>query len=87
MAYGPQKVIVVAGVNKIVKTIHDGFKRIREVAAPKNAVRLEKKTPCAKTGTCKVCNSPERICRVKSVITRPLPNRVYIYLFKEDIGY
>ena len=59
MAYGPKNVLVVAGVNKIVKTAEDALVRARTVASPINAQRFGLKTPCSVTGACSNCDSPD----------------------------
>lgn len=87
MIYGPDKVIVVAGVNKIVKNLDEAIKRNREVAAPANAKRLNRKTPCAHVGYCMDCKSPERICREYTVIKRPVPGRIHVIFLNEELGY
>ena len=87
MLYGPDKVIVIAGVNKIVIDIDEAISRVENFAAPANAKRLNKKTPCTVTGKCMNCSSPERICREYTVIRKPVPNRIFILLLNEDYGY
>ncbi|WP_195987421.1 lactate utilization protein [Clostridium sp. D53t1_180928_C8] len=87
MLYGPDKVIVIAGVNKIVKDINEAIYRVENLAAPANAKRLNRKTPCTVTGKCMNCNSPERICREYTVIKKPVPNRIFILLINETYGY
>lgn len=87
MLYGPDKVIVIAGVNKIVKDINEAIWRVKEVVAPANCKRLNKKTPCTVTGTCIDCNSSDRICREYTVIKKPVPNRIYVIFVNEDLGY
>ena len=62
MIFGPKQVIIVAGYNKIVEDEEAAKKRIREIAAPANSVRLHKQTPCSKTGSCQDCYSKDRIC-------------------------
>lgn len=52
IAFGPKKVVMIVGVNKIVKDIDEGFLRVKKIAAPKNGVRLKTGTPCEKTGRC-----------------------------------
>jgi hypothetical protein len=84
---GPRKVIIVAGTNKIVSDTHEGYRRIKEIAAPLNAKRLKKDTPCAENGVCEDCDSDERICRVTSIVTKPYKGRVTIYLIDEKLGY
>lgn len=87
MSFGPNKVFIVTGTNKIVKDVEAGLERIANVAAPPNAKRLGKKTPCATTGRCSDCSSPERICRKTLISTKPKPERIYIYLINEELGY
>jgi len=74
MTFGPKKIVVVAGANKIVADVAEAIKRIKSVAAPRNARRLQLSTPCAATGLCEECSSPQRICRVYSIIERRPPN-------------
>ena len=88
MLYGPDKVIVICGVNKIVKDVDEAIKRNRECAAPINAKRLNKKTPCTKVGYCMDCNSPERICNEYTLIKRQNnPERIHVIFLNENIGY
>ncbi|MDQ0151273.1 lactate utilization protein [Eubacterium multiforme] len=88
MLYGPDKVIVICGVNKIVKDVHEAIKRNRECAAPINAKRLSRKTPCTKVGYCMDCNSPERICNEYTLIKRQNnPERIHVIFLNENIGY
>lgn len=87
MLYGPDKVIVIAGVNKIVKNIDEAISRVENIAAPANVKRLNRKTPCGVTGRCMNCNSPERICREYTVIRKPVPNRIFVLLLNESYGY
>ena len=88
LCYGPDKVIVVAGMNKVVTDVEDGIKRVRNMAAPPNCVRLNKKTPCAVTGTCADCLSPDCIC-AQTVVTRLsfYPGRINVILVGEELGY
>ena len=88
LCYGPDKVIVVAGMNKVVTDVEDGIKRVRNMAAPPNCVRLNKKTPCAVTGTCTDCYSPDCIC-AQTVVTRLsfYPGRINVILVGEELGY
>lgn len=85
---GPENVIVIAGMNKVVKTVEAGIERIRTKAAPPNTVRLNKNTPCAKTGVCGNCFSPDCICS-QIVITRRtgIPGRIKVILVNEDLGF
>ncbi|HNX55588.1 MAG TPA: lactate utilization protein, partial [Prolixibacteraceae bacterium] len=66
--YGPKKVFLVCGINKIVDSEETAFDRIRLVAAPLDAKRLQKKTPCSVTGRCSDCHSPDRICNYYSIV-------------------
>jgi L-lactate utilization protein LutB len=88
MIFGPKRVIVVAGVNKIVKDVDAAVRRIKEVAAPMNAKRLNRKTPCAETGVCSDCESPERICSVTTIFDRrPSLTDVTVVIVGEELGY
>ena len=88
MIFGPKKVIVVAGVNKIVKNLEEALDRVNNVAAPMNAKRLNRKTPCAVTGQCTDCRSPERICNITTIIHRkPGRTDVTVLLVGEEMGY
>lgn len=88
MLYGPDKVIVICGVNKIVKDVDEAIKRNRAISAPMNAKRLNRKTPCAKVGYCMDCNSPERICNEYTLIKKQrLPERMHVIFLNENLGY
>lgn len=88
MIYGPVKVIVVAGRNKIVAGgACDAIRRIKEMAAPPNAMRLNKQTPCAVTGVCADCDSPQRICHVTTIIdSKPSLTDLHVLVVNEDMG-
>ena len=88
LCYGPQNVIVVAGMNKIVSDVESGFKRVRDIATPPNTVRLNKNTPCAVTGKCGDCFSPDCICS-QFVYTRrsQVPGRIKVILVGEELGF
>ena len=85
---GPKNVIVIAGMNKVTSTIEDGVRRVRNFAAPANTVRLNRNTPCAQTGKCGDCYSPDCVCS-QIVITRrsSIPNRIKVILVGEELGY
>lgn len=88
MTFGPGKVIIVAGRNKIVPHLDAAIDRIEEVAAPVRAMSLNRKTPCVKTGHCMDCDSPERICRITSIIHRkPMVTEICVLIVNEDLGY
>lgn len=88
MLFGPSKVIIIAGVNKIVTTIEDAIKRNKELSAPTNAKRLNKVTPCTKMGYCMDCSSQERICNEYTIIKRQVDkDRIHVIFINEDLGY
>lgn len=88
MAFGPRRVILVAGVNKVCADLDAALRRVKEVACPPNARRLNFKTPCAATGLCSDCNSPERICRITTIIDKkPRATEMLVCLINEDLGY
>jgi len=87
MIFGPKKVIVVAGRNKLVNGLDEAVNRIKTYAAPPNAKRLNYNTPCAKTGFCTNCNSPQRICNIITIIERkPRLTDVRVLVVNEDMG-
>jgi L-lactate utilization protein LutB len=86
--FGPGRVIIVAGRNKIVPDLDAAFYRIRNVAAPMNARRFGVKTPCVKTGKCTDCDSPERICNLTLIIERQrMKGHMTVILVNEDLGF
>jgi hypothetical protein len=88
MSFGPKKVIVVVGVNKICKNEAAAFERLEQIAAPKNCKRLNMPNPCTKTGTCMDCRSETRACRIYSVIKRkPMRTNITVMVIGEDIGF
>jgi L-lactate utilization protein LutB len=88
IAFGPKNVVILVGRNKIVSDIEEAMFRIKEYAAPVNAMRLDKKTPCAKTSRCEECASPDRICNVWTITEKSLPKgRIKIVLINQGLGY
>jgi L-lactate utilization protein LutB len=88
MFFGPKNVIFIVGKNKIVKDYAAAIDRIRNVAAPKNAVRLQYNTPCAVLGHCTDCDHPQRMCSITGVLHRPTGGKtVHVILVDEDLGY
>lgn len=89
MFFGPRKVIVVVGRNKLVDgTIQDAVARVKNRATPPNAKRLNFNTPCASTGFCSDCNSPERLCRVTTIIDRkPRFTDMRVLVVNSDLGF
>lgn len=88
LIYGPEHVVLVVGMNKIVSTVDDGIRRVHDIAASANGVRLGKSTPCAVTGFCHDCLSPECMCS-HTVITRRnyTANRIHVILVGDTLGY
>lgn len=88
MIFGPQKVILVVGLNKIVKDVDEGIQRARNVAAPMNARRRGDKTPCATTGVCTDCDAPDRVCRVITIMEKkPSRSDISVILVGEKLGF
>ncbi|WP_288331561.1 lactate utilization protein [uncultured Alistipes sp.] len=88
VAFGPRKVIIVAGRNKITADREKAEERIRRIAAPQNVARHPGfRTPCAKTGVCMDCNSQDRICNTRMEMLRCWPDkRVLVVLIDQDLG-
>ncbi len=89
MFFGPRQVIVAVGRNKLVDgTPQQAIQRVKQWASPPNAKRLNCNTPCAKTGFCSNCNSPERICRVTTIIDRkPRFTDLRVLVINADLGF
>ncbi len=89
ISYGPSKIYLVIGGNKVASDLESAIYRARNVASPLNAKRLNRKTPCAVKGDkCYDCNSPERICRNLSVLwDKPTGADYEVILIGEDLGY
>lgn len=88
MIYGPRKLIVVIGENKIVKDLNEAYNRVRGYTSPINAKRLSRKTPCTLSGVCMDCSSEERICNHYVVTYRQnIKNRGIVIIVKESLGY
>lgn len=86
--FGPKKIVVVAGMNKVTADLDSALGRVREIAGPMRAKSLDMKTPCAETGFCTDCNSPQRICRVTTILhRRPLFSDVSVFLINESLGF
>jgi L-lactate utilization protein LutB len=88
MFFGPLKVIVVVGRNKLVDgTVEEAIHRVKTDAAPPNSKRLNLATPCATTGFCADCDSPQRICRVTTIIEKkPRNTDIRVLVVNEDMG-
>lgn len=88
LIHGPKHVFLVVGMNKVVTDIGAGLSRTQNIASPPNTIRLNKKTPCAETGICGGCLSPDCICS-QVVITRRSRHdgRIKVFLVAEDLGF
>ncbi|TCK97813.1 YkgG family uncharacterized protein [Natranaerovirga hydrolytica] len=88
LIYGPKKVVLVVGMNKLVSTVDDGIRRVRNISSPPNTIRLNINTPCSKTGKCENCLTPECIC-CNTVITRfsRKKERIHVILVGTELGY
>jgi len=88
MAFGPRKVILVVGMNKISPDLDSAIARVRHYAAPVNAARVGAETPCTSNGLCADCRSPGRICNMWSIIEgHREKGRIHVKLVGEDLGY
>jgi hypothetical protein len=88
MIYGPNKVIVVVGKNKVTENVEAALKRIETIAAPLNAKRLKLETPCTEIGHCIDCSHTQRICRATAIIEGQYdPERITVILADEELGY
>lgn len=88
VAFGPRKVLLVAGRNKLAPTREEAERRIRDIAAPRNVARHPGfRTPCAVTGICADCNSPDRICNTRMEMLRCHPRgRIKVILIDREMG-
>ena len=88
MTFGPKNVLLFIGRNKLVPDLDAAVARIKNYAAPVNVMRLEKKSPCGKTGRCENCSSPDRICNTWTITEKSFPKkRIKIVLINEDLGF
>lgn len=88
LTFGPRHVALLVGRNKIASNMEQAIDRIKNYAAPANTIRLNKKTPCAKTSQCEDCSSQDRICNTWAITEKSNPpERVKIILINENLGY
>ena len=88
ITFGPKNVVILLGRNKIVPDLDVAMFRIKNYAAPVNAMRLDKKTPCVKTSYCEECKSPDRICNTWTITEKSFPKgRVKVILINDDLGF
>jgi L-lactate utilization protein LutB len=87
MMFGPRKVLVIAGKNKVVMDVNEALYRVKNLIAPFHARTKGFATPCARTGKCSDCRAPKRICSVTSIIEkRPWRTEMTIVMINEDLG-
>ena len=88
LIFGPEHVIVIAGMNKVSTDVPEALHRVRNIASPPNTVRLGKNTPCAADGRCHDCMSPDCICN-QIVITRRSreKERIIVLLVNDNLGF
>lgn len=87
ITFGPKKVVVFVGRNKLVADLETAMWRIKDFAAPANAMRLDYKTPCVKTSECADCSSPGRICNSWAITEKSFPKgRITVVLINEELG-
>lgn len=87
LTFGPKHVVLIIGRNKIVSGLEEAMDRVKDLAAPANAMRLDKKTPCVETASCHECKSPDRICNTWTITQKSFPKgRVKIILLNGDEG-
>lgn len=88
ITFGPKHVIILVGRNKIAPDLEDAMFRVKNYAAPVNTMRLDKKTPCAKTSYCEECKSPDRICNTWTITEKSFPKgRIKVVLINQDLGF
>ncbi len=88
MCYGPKQVIYVIGKNKIAESLEEAIGRAQNTAAVKNAKRYHRKTPCAVTGKCENCLSPECVCSIMTIHRKqPYGLKIAVILVNEELGF
>ena len=88
LIYGPDKVILAASMNKVESTREAALDRVRNIASPPNCVRLNRNTPCAKTGRCGDCLGNVSICSQILITRRSMdPERIHVVLIGEELGF
>jgi L-lactate utilization protein LutB len=88
MMFGPKKVIIVVGTNKIVRDVAEADQRIKLYAAPMNNKRYESPNPCVQLGECVDCKSPTRACNITTILSRRPPlTDIHIIVLGETLGF
>ena len=86
--FGPKKVVIISGMNKVTTDLDSAMKRAKEVAAPLRAKDFNINPPCIETGTCNDCHSPQRICNITTILHRkPMMTDMSVILVSENLGY
>lgn len=85
--YGPKRVLLVCGKNKLVKDVESAYQRIARVAAPRNNQRLHTLNPCTQKGTCVQCFADTRICNTYVTLAHQITKRIHVILIDEEVGY
>jgi hypothetical protein len=88
MCYGPKKLFLILGKNKICKDLKEAIERIENVAAPLNAKRLKKNTPCAVSGKCSHCEGKDTICKATLILHHPTSSmEVFVIIVDSELGF
>jgi len=88
MMFGPGRVIIVVGMNKLVNTLEEAHARIKTIAAPTNNKRLNFSNPCIQTGECMNCQGKSRSCNLTTIMNRrPLLTDIHVLIIGEELGY
>lgn len=88
MTFGPKRVIIIAGANKVVRDLEAAFRRIHDVCAPLALGESGDPIPCVKTGVCTDCDSPGRACRATIILDRrPMLTDTHVLLVGEELGF
>lgn len=88
LIHGPRNVMVIVGMNKLVSDVQSGYLRVKNIASPANAKRLDRNTPCFHTGKCGNCLSADCMCN-HIVVTRRsgVPGRIKVFFVAKELGY
>lgn len=88
ITYGPKKVFLIVGVNKIVKNVEEAIERNRNISAPANCIRLKRNTPCSKIGYCVECRAEDRICNTYVLMKHQrFKDRITVIFLNKSLGY
>ena len=88
ITFGPKKVILLVGMNKVASDLESAMARVKHRAAPINNIRYDLKNPCVETGLCSDCKTPQRICNMWGIIEgHMIQNRIHVKLIGEELGY